>query len=60
MRRAAWNATPALLGGSVLFVAGAGTERAVAVWRQAGVDTVVDATRITAADQQADDWEVAP
>lgn len=60
MRRAAWNSNASLIGGSVVFVSGAGTSRAVAIWRRAGVDTVVSATTLTAADMQAEDWEVAP
>jgi hypothetical protein len=59
VRRRSWLTTVTLSGWTILYVAGAGTERAVAVRRAAGVDTIVTAAIFASADFLADDWEVA-
>jgi hypothetical protein len=58
VRRRSWLTTTTLSGWTILYVSGAGTERAVAVRRAAGVDTVVTAVIFSSADFLADDWEV--
>jgi hypothetical protein len=58
VRRRSWLTTTTLSGWTILYVAGAGTERAVAVRRAAGVDTIVTAVIFSSADFLADDWEV--
>lgn len=58
VRRRAWIGTTG--DPRVLYVAGAGTTRSVAVYRSSGVDTVVTATTFSSVDRLADDWEVAP
>lgn len=44
----------------IVYVAGAGTTRAVAVYRSAGADDVVTTATFAAADRLADDWEAVP
>jgi hypothetical protein len=58
VRRRSWLASTTTSGWQILYVAGAGTERAVAVRRAAGVDAVVTAAIFASADFLADDWEV--
>jgi hypothetical protein len=60
VRRKVWATSSSLIGGRIVFLAGAGTTRAVAVWRRNGVDAVVTPLTVTADDLRADDWEVAP
>jgi hypothetical protein len=58
VRRRAWADSLALATSAITYVAGAGSTRAVAVRRVAGMsDTVVSADVVTAADLAADDWE---
>lgn len=59
MRRRAWQADVNRYGSSIVFIAGAGTTRAVAVQRLAGAETIVTAALVTADDMRADDWERA-
>jgi hypothetical protein len=58
VRRRSWLASTTTSGWTILYVGGAGTERAVAVRRAAGVDTIVSAVIFASADFLADDWEV--
>lgn len=58
VRRAAWSGASS--GARIVYVAGAGTTRAVAVYRSAGADDVVTAATFAAADRLADDWEAVP
>lgn len=41
VRRAAWSTDPLRSGAAVAWVAGAGTSRSVAVWRQNGAEVVI-------------------
>lgn len=59
VRRTAWKTAPTLSGGVIYFSSGAGTTRAVAVFRLAGVESIVTPTTFGAAEFLADDWEVA-
>jgi hypothetical protein len=60
IRRSSWLASASLFSAQVRYERGAGTARAVAVYRLSGVDSVVTPTTVTAADLIADDWEVVP
>lgn len=58
VRRRSWLADAAQATKQIVFVAGAGTQRAVAVVRSSGVaDAVVTPTTFGAADYLGDDWE---
>ena len=59
VRRRAWLAATATAGQRVVYVAGAGTTRAVAVMRNGATETVVTTATWGVADFNADDWEVA-
>lgn len=59
VRRRAWLTATATAGQRVVYVAGAGTTRAVAVMRNGATETVVSASTWGTTEFAADDWEVA-
>jgi phosphoserine phosphatase len=58
VRRRSWLTSTTTSGWTILYVSGAGTERAVAVRRAAGVDVIVTNEIFSSVDFLADDWEV--
>ena len=58
VRRAAWSSDASLSGTTIVFSAGAGTTRAVAVFQRGGSEAVERADKFGAADFLADDWEL--
>ena len=59
VRRRAWLSVTATAVQRVVYVAGAGTTRAVAVMRNGAVETLISSASWGAAEFDADDWEVA-
>ena len=59
VRRSSWLQDGGLLTKRIVYSAGAGTTRAVAMQRNATSETLIINTAFTAADFLADDWELA-